>query len=139
MCQFVATLAKTDKTPKAIKELVDEAFQTDSQELTLSLSQIYNIVKSVRKDGRKARIVGQDKRGTATTRLIRTPQLIAAVKTFVEADRRVTMREIAARNWRTGELAHSIISHLAWVRQVVVAIKVVHDDESLFGYQYQLK
>ncbi|QQP39840.1 Uncharacterized protein FKW44_013681 [Caligus rogercresseyi] len=78
--KFVEDLAKARKTPKEIKTMVDTAFEVNS----ISQSQIYRISALV-----KAGKDSSDKRSTNGRR--------KAVRVYVEADRRVTMEELAIK------------------------------------------
>ncbi|QQP40683.1 Uncharacterized protein FKW44_014815 [Caligus rogercresseyi] len=78
--KFVEDLAKARKTPKKIKTIIDTAFEVNS----ISQSQIYRISALV-----KAVKDSSDKRSTNGRR--------KAVRTYVEADRRVTMEELAIK------------------------------------------
>ncbi|QQP42530.1 Uncharacterized protein FKW44_017228, partial [Caligus rogercresseyi] len=86
--KFVEDLAKARKTPKEIKTIVDTAFEVNS----ISQSQIYRISALV-----KAGKDSSDKRSTNERRKVRTDDFIEAVRVYVEADRRVTMEELAIK------------------------------------------
>ncbi|QQP39501.1 Putative transposase [Caligus rogercresseyi] len=86
--KFVEDLAKARKTPKDIKTMVDTAFEVNS----ISQSQIYRISTLV-----KAGKDSSDKRSTNGRRKVRTDDFIVAVRVYVEADRRVTMEELAIK------------------------------------------
>ncbi|QQP54565.1 Uncharacterized protein FKW44_007435, partial [Caligus rogercresseyi] len=86
--KFVEDLAKARKTPKEIKTMVDTAFEVNS----ISQSQIYRISALV-----KAGKDSSDKRSTNGRRKVRTDDFIEAVRVYVEADRRVTMEELAIK------------------------------------------
>ncbi|QQP37252.1 Mariner Mos1 transposase, partial [Caligus rogercresseyi] len=86
--KFVKDLAKARKTPKEIKTMVDTAFEVNS----ISQSQIYRISALV-----KAGKDSSDKRSTNGRRKVRTDDFIEAVRMYVEADRRVTMEELAIK------------------------------------------
>ncbi|QQP57304.1 Hypothetical protein FKW44_002236 [Caligus rogercresseyi] len=86
--KFVEDLAKARKTPKDIKTIVDTAFEINS----ISQSQIYRISALV-----KAGKDSSDKRSTNGRRKVRTYDFIEAVRVYVEADRRVTMEELAIK------------------------------------------
>ncbi|QQP53233.1 Uncharacterized protein FKW44_005643 [Caligus rogercresseyi] len=86
--KFVEDLAKARKTPKEIKTMIDTAFEVNS----ISQSQIYRISALV-----KARKDSSDKRSTNGRRKVRTDDFIEAVRVYVEADRRVTMEELAIK------------------------------------------
>ncbi|QQP42093.1 Putative transposase [Caligus rogercresseyi] len=75
-------------TPKEIKTMVDTAFEVNS----ISQSQIYRISALV-----KAGKDSSDKRSTNGRRKVRTDDFIEAVRVYVEADRRVTMEELAIK------------------------------------------
>lgn len=81
---FVIDLAKAGKMAKEIKELTDVAHGGKA----LTLQMIYKIVARVRK-GEDA----EDRRGRSRRRK-RMPNMVKAVKTFVEEDRRVCMENI---------------------------------------------
>ncbi|QQP36253.1 Mariner Mos1 transposase, partial [Caligus rogercresseyi] len=80
--KFVEDLANARKTPK------DTAFEVNS----ISQSQIYRISALV-----KAGKDSSDKRSTNGRRKVRTDDFIEAVRVYVEADRRVTMEELAIK------------------------------------------
>ncbi|QQP55815.1 Uncharacterized protein FKW44_000267, partial [Caligus rogercresseyi] len=86
--KFVEDLANARKTPKEIKTMVDTAFEVNS----ISQSQIYRISALV-----KAGKDSSDKRSTNGRRKVRTDDFIEAVRVYVEADRRVTMEELAIK------------------------------------------
>jgi len=86
---FVAALARAGKTLKEIKVTTDEAFGVS----TLQQAQIYRIIRHV-KDGKE---VGNE-RGRATTKLVQDEHLIASVAAAVEADGRITVRQLTAAN-----------------------------------------
>ncbi|QQP35910.1 Mariner Mos1 transposase [Caligus rogercresseyi] len=86
--KFVEDLAKARKTPKEIKTMVDTAFEVNS----ISQSQIYRISALV-----KAGKDSSDKRSTNGTWKVHTDDFIEAVRVYVEADRRVTMEELAIK------------------------------------------
>ncbi|QQP41345.1 Uncharacterized protein FKW44_015683 [Caligus rogercresseyi] len=86
--KFVKDLAKARKTPKEIKTMVDTAFEVNS----ISQSQIYRISALV-----KAEKDSSDKRSKNGRRKVRTDDFIEAVRVYVEADRRVTMEELAIK------------------------------------------
>ncbi|QQP56423.1 Uncharacterized protein FKW44_001091 [Caligus rogercresseyi] len=86
--KFVEDLANARKTPKEIKTMVDTAFEVNS----ISQSQIYRISALV-----KAGKDSSDKRSTNGRRKVRTDDFIEAVRVYVEANRRVTMEELAIK------------------------------------------
>ncbi|QQP37770.1 Mariner Mos1 transposase [Caligus rogercresseyi] len=86
--KFVKDLANARKTPKEIKTMVDTAFEVNS----ISQSQIYRISALV-----KAGKDSSDKRSTNRRRKVRTDDFIEAVRVYVEADRQVTMEELAIK------------------------------------------
>ncbi|QQP41268.1 Uncharacterized protein FKW44_015581 [Caligus rogercresseyi] len=86
--KFVEDLAKARKTPKEIKTMVDTAFEVNS----IYQSQIYRISALV-----KAGKDSSDKRSTNGRRKVRTDDFFEAVRVYVEADRRVTMEELAIK------------------------------------------
>ncbi|QQP39328.1 Putative mariner transposase, partial [Caligus rogercresseyi] len=86
--KFVEDLHKARKTPKEIKTMVDMAFEVNS----ISQSQIYRISALV-----KAGKDSSDKRSTNRRRKVRTDDFIEAVRVYVEADRRVTIEELAIK------------------------------------------
>ncbi|QQP58525.1 Mariner Mos1 transposase, partial [Caligus rogercresseyi] len=86
--KLVEDLAKARKTPKEIKTMVDTAFEVNS----ISQSQIYCISALV-----KAGKDSSDKRSTNGRRKVRTDDFIEAVRVYEEADRRVTMEELAIK------------------------------------------
>ncbi|QQP56370.1 Uncharacterized protein FKW44_001000 [Caligus rogercresseyi] len=86
--KFVEDLTKARKTPKEIKTMVNTALEVNS----ISKSQIYRISALV-----KAGKDSSDKRSTNGRRKVRTSDFIEAVRVYVEADRRVTMEELAIK------------------------------------------
>ncbi|QQP36109.1 Uncharacterized protein FKW44_021099 [Caligus rogercresseyi] len=86
--KFVEDLAKARKTSKEIKTMVDTAFEVNS----IYQSQIYRISALV-----KAGKDSSDKRSTNGRRGVRTDDFFEAVRVHGEADRRVTMEELAIK------------------------------------------
>ncbi|QQP41185.1 Hypothetical protein FKW44_015472, partial [Caligus rogercresseyi] len=86
--KFIQDLAKAWKTPNEIKTMVDTAFEVNS----ISQSQIYRTSALV-----KVGKASSDKRSTNGRRKVRTDDFIEAVRVYVEADRRVTMEELAIK------------------------------------------
>ncbi|QQP55058.1 Uncharacterized protein FKW44_008107, partial [Caligus rogercresseyi] len=86
--KFVEDLTKARKTPKEIKTMVDTAFEVNS----ISQSQIYRI-SALFKVGKDS----SDKRSMNGRRKVRTDDFIEAVRVYVEANRRVTMEELAIK------------------------------------------
>jgi len=86
---FVAALARAGKCYKEIKATTDASYGMSS----LSRAQIYRIIQLV-KEGKEVK----NERGRATTKHVRTDAVIASVAAAVEADARVTVRELAAAN-----------------------------------------
>ncbi|QQP57460.1 Uncharacterized protein FKW44_002466 [Caligus rogercresseyi] len=86
--KFVEDLAEARKTPKEIKTMFDTAFEINS----ISQSQIYRISALV-----KAGKDSSDKKSMNGRKKVRTDDFIEAVRVYVEADRRVTMEELAIK------------------------------------------
>ncbi|QQP57787.1 Hypothetical protein FKW44_002890 [Caligus rogercresseyi] len=86
--KFVEDLAKARNTPKEIKTIVDTAFEVNS----ISQSQIYRILALI-----KAGKDSSDKRSTNGRRKVRNDNFIETVRLYVEANRWVTMEELAIK------------------------------------------
>ncbi|QQP55406.1 Hypothetical protein FKW44_008567, partial [Caligus rogercresseyi] len=83
---FFEDLAKARKTPKDIKTMIDTAFEVNS--ICQSRSAAF---QHYLRPGRTL----QNKGSTNGRRKVRTDDFIEAVRVYVEADRRVTMEELA--------------------------------------------
>ena len=94
-------LAKAGKTFKEIQETVEKAYPGNA----LSRSAVYNIIKTV-KEGKDA----HDKRGLASTKIIRTPDFIEAIRTDIEEDRRRTVSDLVARHDASRETIHKVLT-----------------------------
>lgn len=97
---FVADLAKAGKGVADIKKLVDAAYEDKS----LSLSQIYRIVKLVRAGGN-----AEDQRRFNPKKTARTGDLVASVAAAVSENRRLTVRAIAKDLLASKDTVHRIL------------------------------
>jgi histone-lysine N-methyltransferase SETMAR len=89
--EFASALAKTQHTAKQIHNLVNQAFPNKG----LSLSQCYRIVENVKKG--KSLEEMKDQRNKNPKKTKRTEDVVELVKSDIEEDRRVTLRQLAAR------------------------------------------
>eukprot|EP00088_Acartia_fossae_P023142 TRINITY_DN2421_c0_g1_i1.p1 TRINITY_DN2421_c0_g1~~TRINITY_DN2421_c0_g1_i1.p1 ORF type:complete len:226 (-),score=61.33 TRINITY_DN2421_c0_g1_i1:61-738(-) len=78
-------LAKAGKTCKEIKEIVEAAYPGQS----LARSTIFRIIKTMKEGGDVS-----DKRGLDTTKTVRTPGFIDAVRIAIESDRKLTISQL---------------------------------------------
>lgn len=83
--EFVWNLAAAGHSAKAILQDVETAFHPKA----MTLTQIYRIIKAY-KEGRDR----EDQRGQNAKKTVRTPEMIVAVKDYIESDRRVTYTDI---------------------------------------------
>ncbi len=97
---FVADLAKTGKSFKEIKEIVDSVYG----DKTLKKTAIYAILKKV-----KAGETTADQRHLNPKKRTRVPDVIASVAAAVEEDRRVTIKSIALANGVSVKTVHDIL------------------------------
>ena len=97
---FVVDLARAGKTCKEIITIVSAAYPNEC----LSQSQIYNLIKQV-KEGKNV----EDKRGRACTRYVRDADFIEAVRADVEADRRITVAQLAEKYDVAGDTIHKVL------------------------------
>eukprot|EP00088_Acartia_fossae_P049015 TRINITY_DN5371_c0_g1_i1.p1 TRINITY_DN5371_c0_g1~~TRINITY_DN5371_c0_g1_i1.p1 ORF type:complete len:181 (+),score=48.10 TRINITY_DN5371_c0_g1_i1:150-692(+) len=84
---LTADLARAGKTCKEIREIVEAAYPGQS----LSVSQTHRLIKTMKEGGDLS-----DKRGLATTRTVRTPGFIDAVRIAIESDRKLSLSQLAA-------------------------------------------
>ena len=94
---FVYNLAKTGRTTKEILVDVEKAFG----EKAMGRSQVYQILSEVKAGGN-----GDDRRRFNPKRTTRTPEVIEAVQSRIEADQRITLNELQEEF----ELCHGTIS-----------------------------
>jgi len=97
---FVAALASGGKDYNFIKSTTDDCYG----EKTLSRSQIYKIMKTVKEGGDTS-----DQRGRSTEKNVKTADLIAAIAEAVNENGRLTVRELALSYNVSKDTIHSIL------------------------------
>ena len=98
--EFAVNLAKNNMKAPQIKEMVDVAFPNDG----LSLSQIYRILKGVM-DGEDM----EDKRKHNPKKSKRTEEFINIVKEVVEAERRISIDQLASKFEVSKSTIHAVL------------------------------
>ena len=90
----------TVKMGFSVKEIMEKV-ELAHPDLGLKKTQIYKLIKRV-----KANKDTEDRRGLDSTRPIRTPDVIEAVRVDVEADHRVTVKQLASRHEPSAKTIH---------------------------------